>query len=1110
MSALLLQINLDLQTGAAITALNAIESSVDKIVNKLQQFSQFFSSNPVNIFQAGQLDIANSLSNVMREMHQTGAVLSNDNLESLARQQKTLDVFIAQGQALRANGDAVQGLLEAETKSADLNDQFEKFYDKSNKFHLDHKKQFDLILKNKIHQVKFTKLELKEFNNYVKTLEAAVKLGGKHVTQLGLTANEAKNLLGAVEKVEFSGKRQLTIWDDIKKTFMSFLGIIPTSGVLIATLTNPLSQIKESLGYIHDMWKKNNQVSNNFLIDADNKADGLGVTLMKTRNRISSAGGGMASEFKNLGVVLGDNIVTLDQASQALDAVMSSQYKSVARNNDELAMYSSIIAQSSRATGVNIGTTANLMLRTGELGVAASEATTAIERQNDGMRAAAKLNAVLVNATAKYGMSIEEVSHVAGILERNMGLLKTTFKGNNALLKAGIPVTSQYATMLTSLGKAAKDAGYDSKMAMDSFASAMEAPMENIMLLGNAVTSTDPTEQMLAMGETAVQVAKMMEGKSLVEQQIIAGIYGKSVDQINSMAKAHTGLNETYGDLSNQDNLLKMNKDMADQASADAAMKQAQTDAANQLAAASDKLTIIFSQIATALQPAINAIAWLISLPFAPWLIAGAGGVAALLAAMKGFSIIKNFSGGIAGVTDTAKGFVETIKNAGKKGGGMQNFAQGIKNFINTLGEIKIASALKAAAAIAVIGVGLAVAVVPIALAANLLPPDKLGQLTVVIGGIIGMSFLLSKMTTIGPQALIGAGFVAGVGIALGIGVAAIGAAANILPPDRVAMLGVVLAGLLGSMLVLSFIGPIGVPALMGAVAIAAVGAALAVGVALIALSAKLLDSDIGDRLAGLAEGIGWLAVTAVTGPLALVGAVAMAAAAPLLAFSMATLGIATAMFGETSINAITGLAAAVASIPAGAGAALIGMAAGLSAFAVALTGGAIFSFFSGGMVNNAKEMAAAMNTLLGPIVALGGVGDQVGQAFVSIASGLKVFVEAINDSSGWFSSFEGKAEKVASAMRSIAEPMKGMGGSKSGESEEIKRSLALTIEASNKSNSEIVEELREIKKLLTTSSDSELAEKMDKSVDVLKKILSEMVMGNGFGTTSANGDYSA
>jgi hypothetical protein len=1107
MSSLLLQINLDLQAGSAINSLNIIESVVDKIINKLQQFSQHFSSNPINIVQPQQLDIATSLSSVIGSINKIGQSITNENIENLARSKNELEIFVDQARILEHQGNIVQGLAEAELKRISLAEQFDDFHEKSRKFHADHKKQIDLILKNKIDQVKFTRFELKEFKNYIKSLDIAVKLGGDHLAQLGMSASEAKKLRGAMEQVEFSGKRQISIWENVGKTILGFINIIPAAGVLVTTLTNPINAIKDSLSEIHNAWKKNNQVSNNFLVNAEDKAAGLGVTLIKTRNKISSAGGGMADGFKDLGIILGDNIVTLDQASQALDAVMSSSYKSIAKNNDELAMYSSIIAQSSRATGLSVNTTADLMLRTGELGVAASTATSKIEKQNDGIKAAAKLNAVLVNSTAKYGMSIDEVGHVAGILNKNMGLLKTTFKGNQTLLNAGIPVTSQYATMLTSLGKAAKDAGYDSKMAMDAFASAMESPMENIMLLGNAVTSTDPTQQMLAMGETAVQVAKEMEGKSLFEQQLIAGIYGKSVDQINAMSDAHKGLNAKYGDLSNQENLLKMNKDMADQASADAVMKAAQVDAANNLAAASDKLTIIFSQLATALQPVINAIAWLISLPFAPYVLIAAGAVTALWAAMKGWGVIKGLKDALGGIADSTKGL------ATKSGAGLKGFAEGIKNFINTLGQIDIKAAAKAAVSIALVGVGLAAAIVPIALAASLLPPDKLGQLVVVIGGIIGMSYLLSTMGPIGPTALMGAVMVAAVGGALAAGVALIGLAANLLPPDKLGALALVVGGLLAAMVVLSFIGPIGPLALWGAVMVAAVGAALAAGIALIALSSKLIDPDIGDKFKELSVGIGWLALTAVTGPLALIGAIAMAAAAPLLALSIVAIGTAASLFGESAIAAVTGLAASAASIPAGAGAALIGVAAGLAALAAALTGGAIFSFFSGGMVNNAKEMGEAMKVLLGPITELGNVGDQVGKSFVSIADGLKVFVEAINDSSGWFSSFEGKAEKVAAAMRKISEPMKDMrGGPSMGEipAEEIKKSLAITIESTNKSNQEMIVELKEIKNLLVEKHDKDIGDKMDQSVIVLKKILNEMIMGGGFGSTSANTDYSA
>lgn len=1114
MSSLLLQINLDLQAGAAISMLNTIESSVDKIIGKMQQFSQFFATNPITIIQPQQLGIADDLLNILKEMDKNAMFVNARNIEDIAHKTDILDKMIDQADELKKTVEGTKLLTKALEKQGKLHKQFKDFYDDAEKFGKDFKTQLDGILKGKTTELKLTKSQQKEFDKYVASLETAVKFGGAHLKQLKMSEAEAKAMLKAMGNVTTETTKQVDVWGKVSNAFMGFLALLPTAAVLMSTLRGPTEGIKASLSEMYDMWKKNNQVSNNFLVNANDNGDTLSQTMMKMRNNISSAGGGMSDEFKKLDIQMGENIVTIDQANEALGSVLNSSFKSVAKGSSdaagELSMYASIIAQSSRSTGIAVGTTTELMLKVGALGVAASKATKSIDKHNDGIKAAAKLNSVLVNATEKYGMSVDEVTHATSLLSKNMNLLKTSFKGNEALLKAGIPTTTQYAVALMAVGKAAKDAGYDSKMAMSAFSSAIEDPMNNIMMLGNAVTGT-MSEQLTAFGESAVSAQKEMAGKSLFEQQIIAGVYGKTVDEINAAAEAHKGMQAQYGDLSNAENLLKMNNDLADQAAADAAAKKGQTDANVNLEKSLDGIRIIFGQIANAMQPLINALAWIMNSQVASYIAIITGTIVALGAAIGGGYMLFKFSKALDAVSGSASK-VAAGGGGGTGGGGMKAFAEGIKDFINTLGRIKMASAIKAAAGIAIVGLGIAAAVVPIALAATLLPPDKLGQLAVTIAGIVGMSFILSKMTSIGPQAFIGAGFVAAVGGALAVGVALIGIAANLLPPDKMGALGLVVAGLLASMFILSLMGPVGVPALWGAVMLAAVGAALAVGVVSIALAAKVLDPDIADKLGGLAAGIGWLATTAITGPLALVGAAAMAMAAPLLALSIVSLGAATAMFGQGAIDAIIGLASAVSTIPAGAGVALIGMAAGLAAFAAALTGGAIFSFFSGGIVDNAKEMGIAMQALLGPIVALGGVGDQVGRSFVSIADGLKVFVEAINDSSGWFSSFEGKAEKVASAMRKIAEPMKDMGGGGpgAGGSEEIKKSLAVTINPLMDSNKEIIEELREIKKLLAEKSDSDIGKKIDMSVEVLKKIYGEMVLGGGLGATSANGDYSA
>jgi hypothetical protein len=1164
MSSLLLQINLDLQAGSAINMLNTIESSVDKIIGKLQQFSQFFSSNPINIVQSKQLDIASNLVNAVQRMDDIGMSINNSSIEELARRKEILDNHVKEAQILKNKTGHVQGLNDALLKQTKYNDQFADFNDKAKKFGLTHEKQIKYILANQANRVKFSKAEVAEFKQYTKALEIAVKLGGTHLSQLGLMPDEAKKLHDAMSQVTFDGKEQVNNWDQAKQALSKFTSMIPGTGILIATLTNPLSVITESLGDMKDLWETNNKVSNNFLFGATGQADRLGQSLFDTMKNISTAGGGMRSEFKELGIELGDNIVTLDQTKKAVNAVLASSYKGVLENNKQLGIYASLTAQAARATGVSDAAMADLILKYSML----SDTIGGVKDPSVRMRQSAVLTDTLVNVTDKYHFSVEETGHVVSLLNRDMMFLNKNYKVSTELTKLGITPASVYATTLSALGDAAKKAGHDSKTAMDAFASAIEDPLNNVLLLGTALRSNDPAEQMLAMGKNAGKFAAMIEKNPMLRGQARA-MFGKSYEELKAMSDANTELTKTAK--KNADgsvDVVAMNKEMADSSKAAATKAKMNADANNQMTAALDSLRIIFGQIASALQPMISAFAWLLSIPFVPYIIVATGAIIALYAALKSVGVIKTFGTALSGIGDAAKNMVGGLKGGGK-GAGMQGFAEGIKNFINTLGKIDVKAAIKASVSIAIVGVGLAAAVVPIALAAKLLDPGKMGELLVVLGSIIGMSYLLSKMTSIGPQAVQGAVFLGIVGIALGVGVAAIGLASKLINPDVMGSLAIIVGGMLATMVLLTFIGPIGAPALVGALFVAAVGAALAVGIAAIGLASKLInpdatgallaivggllasmvvlaligpvaipalvgalaliaiggalalgivmiagatklvDKDTGEKLSELAKGIGFLATTAVTGPLALIGAMSMAVAAPLLAFAMMAIGAATAAFGDSAIQAITGLANAMGGIPAGAGAALVGMAIGLTAFAAALTGGAIFSFFSGGIVNNAKEMAVAMNTLLGPIVQLGSIGDQVSKSFVSIADGLKVFVEAINDSSGWFSSFEGKAEKVASAMRKIAEPMKDMGGGPGAAgSEEIKKSLALTIESANSSNKEILEELKAIRKSLEDKGDNKLGEKMEQSVDVLKRILQEMAFGSGFGATSANADY--
>jgi hypothetical protein len=1194
MSSLLLQINLDLQANSAINILNTIESSVDKIVGKLQQFSQFFNSNPINVIQPKQIGIANDLLNAVKEIDKSGSFINSKNIEEMAARKQILDNVIKQSVELQKTVENMKLLNKGLEKQRDFNKQLDKFYIEANKFQIDYNDTLKDILSGKINELKLAKSQQKEFNNFVKSLSLAVKYEGDYLKKLGMTVDEARKLHEAITDVNVETIKQISIWDRVVSAFMGFLNLLPTAGILIATLKDPLSVIKDSLSEMHDLWKTNNKVSNNFLINASEGSKDLSKTLFKTMQDISTAGGGMRKDFAELGIDLGKNIITLDQTKEAVNAVLASSSKGIIENNKQLGIYSSLVAQTSRATGVSASAIADLTLKYSML----SKEIGGVKDPNVRMRQSAVLTDVLVNVTGKYQFSVDETSHVVSLLNRNMMFLNKNYKVSAELAKLGITPASSYAVTLSALGDAAKKMGHDSKTAMDAFSSAIEDPLNNVLLLGSAINSTDPGKQMLEMGKNAAKWSAMIEKNPLLRGQA-RQMFGKSYEELKAMADANTKLTETSKlNADGTVDLIALNKEMADSSKAAEAKTTAQNNANNKLTEALDKLRIMFGNIANGMQPFIDALTWLVSLPFAPYIIAGVGALTALggaaIIAQKSFSFFKD---GIMSVVDNVKGMVgwlkggsssigklgESMKTAGessksltaasKGGGGLKEFAGGIKDFINTLGEIKIGNALKAAAAIAIIGAGLAIGVYALNKASEGMTPAQAAGLLVTVGGITAVTYILSKMGNIGPNALIGAALVGGVGLALALSVAALniasqgitleqigmlgimvggllvtmgilalmtslaapallgaiavgavglalalgvgslGLASQLLDRNKMELLGIMTAGLMVSMLAFAGISFIAAPAVVGAIAVSAVGVALAVGIAALGLASKLIDPDIGDKFKNLASGIAHLALTSVTGPLALIGAIAIAAAAPLLALSLVTLGAATSLFGESVVNAIVSLSAAVASIPAGSGPALISMAAGLTAFAASLAGGAIFSFFSGGMVNNAKEMGTAMQTLLGPITQLGSVGDQVAKSFVSIADGLKVFVNAINDSSGWFSSFESKAEKVAAAMRKISEPMKDMRGVSIGSevpAEEIKKSLALTIESSNKSNQEMVNELKEIKKLLSDKSDDSVGDKMDQSVDILKKILNEMVFSSGFGATSANADYNA
>ncbi len=1092
MSSHLLEINMKFKTSEVNAGLKSIENSVQSLIKMANDFGAAFATNmtnaaqqasallgtatqiaattqqmqPPQILTLDQQIVANEIQAALEEMAKISPEITRENIRQSEAARRHLEDAIAHSQTLQDQVPIAAQIAAAQNKMRlSTADQLQMAFD-MNVANIDNHDLITKLSKSNVKSLKIDQHRLKVLRDYVKDVDKLLKTNKTLLVQSGISVKDAENLVKNFDNLTGTTNKVATNSKSIKENIIGIASVIPGIAVAITAIRNPIGAISSELDRIHNLWKENRIAANNFLKDGK----GLGESLYDTMTNISTAGGSSAQTLSQAGFKAVDTIITLDQAQAGLNATLQSSYKNVIQNNEELAMYAVMATQTSHATGLAATETAELALQMRALHQPSREGMSDFEKFNESLADSATLMNSLTNISAEYRFTSKEMAVVTSNLNKNMSQLNSSYKTIKASNGKMIPPAVQYTAIMAAMGNAANKAGQSGTAAMNALSNSIENPLDNIILLGKAAFSTDVGEQMLVVGENAVKFQKMMEGKSLAQQQMIANITGKSVAEINALAAAHQGLQKEFANMSPAQKAIAISEKMADEQAANAARTAASKDAANALTSALDNLTLVFGRLAKMLQPVMEWIAKFLSMPFAAECVAIAGAVSVLVAAFSGLSILRNVNNGMKALAGNAASVTQAVGKSGAGGGGIKGFAEGFVGAINAFKTVNWASMLKAGAMIAIIGISLGIGIAAIGLALKLMPPDKIAEFAVMTTGLVLATGAMALVGMVGPAALIGALALVAVGAALAASMALIGLALNLLPPDGVTQF--------------------------------------------IALTTGLV----------LATGI--MAGIALVAPLALIGAGLLLATGVALAAALSVIGLAFAIFDPMDIAAgIEAIGNSVANISASSGAALVSLSAGLVAFAAAMAGGSIMSFFSGGIVENATKMGQALTQLVDPIAKLGSLGSTVGTSFTQIADGLDRFTAVLDKGGGLFGTdFQGRAAELASALQTMVGPITEMNKAQAGamdarakdlakvQAEEIKSALAVTLERSDAQEDASLKVLNEINEkmgsLIAVTERSELAAEIKKMVKNSKALLDEVMMGGGMGNSSANSQY--
>lgn len=1012
-----LEIMMKANTSEVMSGINAIESSVLKIVEQIKNLSVELSSalnlnaanaqNMVGGLKANTAEYENQLAAlaeldvVLGSASKRVGEITDRNAQFAALQKNALDNAINMASQYKD----VAGVQDKIAKARAVIENMERNSAPYQKKALDTFHKYSELLtyvaNTKEEELSLTQDQLKllqKIGPHVKNMHMWVKDIEKNTT---LTNDQFENLgknLSSVSENAQSFKNSVIDVKEVIGTIRNHFAAIDKlgDGLNFGSALTPLSFINSEMRNLNGLYEQNHGVNATFMADMYDSYNATSAMSEATRDAA-------------------DGSALLGEAQEALTAILQSGQAAAVSSSQQMNELVRLTAETARATGLSAGEISNL--------------TTRLTALSGSTERASELTDSLINVQTKGRLSASQMQQMTSLLTRDLGRLDKAYA---IVGKDGKVVASGSVAIAAGMGAiaaAAAKAGEDADAAMTAMSRAIQDPMQMAALLGPALMENDPSKQFLMMGERADMFLGTMENMPPALQAAFAQKLGTTPAELRSLAagtadyrKALEGVtDESERRAITEQFANKHRQEAADAEAAAAAKAEANASAQRNLQEAFDKFRIIFAQIASALQPVLDLLAAILSNPIARWAIIATGALMTLYIAstkiISGFSAVKNIFGSVG---KTAQQMTSSV------GGGSGGFAQSIKGFIETLGSISLGKAVKAAATLAIVGASLAVGVGLLGLALNLMPPDRTMELVASVAGIVAAGYVVSMMPA---NAIVGALVLAVVGAALAAGLALIGLALNLMPPDKTAELLIVMTGLVAASLVAALLAGIGPMALVGALTLLAVGAALAASIAMIGLAIDLMPPNKSEQLlvvlgtllaaALISAGIGLVIAPA------LVGAVGMIAIASALAISIHILGTILGP-ARKAASAIMILSKAVSGISMTAGVALMMLSAGLVAFALAMGGAGVIGFFVD-FTDMAEELGESMEILVDPIKSIAGLGSEAGDNLKTTADGISAFAEALDQGGflGLFTpDFVNTANQLGASMNVLKEPI--------------------------------------------------------------------------------------
>ena len=987
MSLQTLELVMKLKTGEVNTGLNTIESKVESLISRLRSFSDsvkasFSGANTqiqnisatisnigeINAVSEDQISRLVALEEALKMTDRYSGLVNERNIEAIKLNSEALALAEDNAAALRDQGVAVSDLIKAAERHARLSERIGIYYTKVGKEVDSHRDLINGILND---NVKITRSDLdrvKNLKNITKQLKTISGVEEDIFEHFKLTKEQ-------IQKIDEHAGRLETQLSKAKDNSAALAklspDIIPGASKLLSVVK--LFDFMVSTGKeLVDTFEKNRAIVNDLMPGIEGTT-GLYAKLAKQQAAVTS------------GAIL------WSEAQEALTATLSNGIAILAKSDKQITNFTKDVALTARATGAAEQDIARL-------GVVVIGLTDSVGDGREAVKA-------ITGAMAELGVTTANTQSSISALTDGLASARTFLRPDQI---------KEYQAGVSLLASAASQAGLSAQSSQRMFNQFVD-PIErlnNAALLARGglqnLTEASPEQMLRAAASAAADVQRKFEKGQITAAEYSAMLSTMKIDTQQAQVLVELNKQLEQGKMAGKD-FVQVQNDLAK--AGEAAANNMPTDSTREFQKVVDQLKVTLTPILIGLNKMGAVIASILQNDFARWVLIGA---AALVAWKRVVGPLLGTLGkfiGFAKETTSVMTSMAKVKNPGS-GGNIATFAKNFQQATVHFAKVNWLGLAKAAVSLAAFGASLAVGVAALGLAVRTFPPDRAVELGISVAGIVAAAKILQMVDP--AMSLKGAVGLIAIGAALSASVALLGMAVKLMPPDQLKTLGLVTAGLLATTGILALLGPLIVPALIGAVGLVGVASALALSVYLLGKVSGSL-SRIGRSIGSFVKAIRGIS------PKAGVALASLAVGITAFAGAMVGTGFADLLSGGLDEQA-TKLGRAMiileqpiskmAALSPNAGTALQSIGKGLGEMSSGLTGGLLDFARNTDFAATAQKLAVSMIRLAEPVKAIAAVGAEGGQAFRDIARGMSDMSETLKGSI--FDVFRGDVQERA------------------------------------------------------------------------------------------------